>query len=207
MQTTSILQGTFWNAIGISLWRHSKCSNVNGQSNCLLPILGVSLARIRRKFALILPNISPWNKLRTLFQGHTKDALYLALNWLFRGTQRPICCKMYYYTPVNENKFYYGIFRRFSVLLGKHYLFLFPSKTHNKFPSQLVKIGWFPSQLIKFISQPGIPRAFKSLDRKRPNKSDKTGFLRKRNHSDQLSYVCDYSLGEGRGSFFFFFFF
>ena len=62
-----------------------------------------------------------------------------------------------------------GIFRCFSVLLGKHYLFLFPSKTHKKFPSQLDKIGWFPSQLIKFISQPGIPRAFKSLDPKRPN--------------------------------------
>jgi len=49
------------------------------------------------------------------------------------------------------------------VLLGKYYLFLFPSKTHKK----------FPSQLIKFISQPGIPRAF--IDPKRPNKSDKTG--------------------------------
>ena len=61
------------------------------------------------------------------------------------------------------------------MLLGKHYLFLFPSKTHKKFPSQLDKIGWFPSQLIKFISQPGIPGAFKSLDPKRPNKSDKTG--------------------------------
>ena len=47
--------------------------------------------------------------------------------------------------------------------------------TYKKFPSQLDKIGWFPSQLIKFISQPGIPRAFKSLDPKRPNKSDKTG--------------------------------
>ena len=93
------------------------------------------------------------------------------------------------------------------MLLGKHYLFLFPSKTHKKFPSQLDKIGWFPSQLIKFISQPGIPRGFKSLDPKRPNKSDKTGFFRKPHHSDQPSYVCDYSLGEGRGSFFFFFFF
>ena len=61
------------------------------------------------------------------------------------------------------------------MLLGKHYLFLFPSKTHKKFPSQLDKIGWFPSQLVKFISQPGIPRALKSLDPKRPNKSDKTG--------------------------------
>ena len=61
------------------------------------------------------------------------------------------------------------------MLLGKHYLFLFPSKTHKKYPSQLDNIGWFPSQLIKFISQPGIPRAFKSLDPKRPNKSDKTG--------------------------------
>ena len=81
----------------------------------------------------------------------------------------------------------------------------FPAR-HKKFPSQLDKIGWFPSQLIKFISQPGIPRAFKSLDAKRPNKSDKTGtkqvFFRKRNHSDQPSYVCDYSLGEGRGSFY-----
>ena len=117
---------------------------------------------------------------------------------------------MYYYTPVNENKCYQGIFRCFSVLLGKHNLFLFPSKTHKKFPSQLDKIGWFPSQLIKFISQPGIPRAFKSLDPKRPNKSDKTGpkqvFFSKRNHSDQPSYVCDYCLGEGRVSFFFFFF-
>ena len=84
------------------------------------------------------------------------------------------------------------------MLLGKHYLFLFPSKTHKE----------FPSQLIKFISQPGIPRVFKSLDSKRPNKSDKTGtkqvYFRKRNHSDQPLYVCDYSLGEGRGSFFFF---
>ena len=99
------------------------------------------------------------------------------------------------------------------MLLGKHYLFLFPSKTHKKFSSQLQldKIGWFPSQLIKFISQPGIPRAFKSLDPKRLNKSDKTGtkqvFFRKRNHSDQPSYVCDYSLGEGRGSSSSFFFF
>ena len=35
----------------------------------------------------------------------------------------------------------------FSVLLGKKYLFLFPSKTHKKFPSQEDKIGWFPSQM------------------------------------------------------------
>ena len=91
------------------------------------------------------------------------------------------------------------------MLLGKRYLFLFPSKTHKKFPNQLDKIGWFPSQLIKFISQPGIPRAFKSLDPKRPNKSDKTGtkqvFFRKRNHSDQPSYVW-----EREGVLFFFFF-
>ena len=26
--------------------------------------------------------------------------------YIFRGTQRPICCKMYYYIPVNENKCY-----------------------------------------------------------------------------------------------------
>ena len=81
----------------------------------------------------------------------------------------------------------------------------FPAR-HKKFPSQLDKIGWFPSQLIK-----GIPRTFKSLDPKLPDKSDKTGtkqvFFRKHNHSDQPSYARDYSLGEERGSFFFFFFF
>ena len=38
----------------ISQW---KCSNVIGQSNCLLPILGVSFEGIRRSFVLILPNI------------------------------------------------------------------------------------------------------------------------------------------------------
>ena len=66
-------------------------------------------------------------------------------------------------------------FQVFFSVAGKTLSFLFPSKTDKKFPSQLDKIGWFPSQLIKFISQPGIPRAFKSLDSKRPNKSDKTG--------------------------------
>ena len=63
----------------------------------------------------------------------------------------------------------------FFSVAGKTLSVPFPSKTHKKFPSQLDKIGWFPSQLIKFISQPEIPRAFKSLDPKRPNKSDKTG--------------------------------
>ena len=29
------------------------------------------------------------------------------------------------------------------MLLGKHYLFLFASKTHKKFPSQLDNIGLF----------------------------------------------------------------
>ena len=48
-----------------------------GQSNCLLPILGISLAGIRRGFVLIRPNIGPWNKLRTLF--HTKVALSVIL--------------------------------------------------------------------------------------------------------------------------------
>ena len=32
-----------------------------------------------------------------------------------RGTQRPICCKMYYYTPVNENKM---LLRHFQVILS-----------------------------------------------------------------------------------------
>ena len=81
----------------------------------------------------------------------------------------------------------------------------FPAK-HKNFSSQLDKIGWFPTQLIKFISQPGIPRAFKTprcetTEQKRQNR-DKTGFFRKRDHSDQPSFFCDYSLG-----FFFFFFF
>ena len=96
------------------------------------------------------------------------------------------------------------------MLLGKHYLFLFPSKTHNKFPSQLVKIGWFPSQLIKFISQPVIPRAFKSLDRKRPNKSDKTGTKQVFSASAITLTSCRMfvtTLWERQGVLFFFFLF
>ena len=53
------IHGTFWKAIGISHLCHLKCSNVIGQPNCLLPILDVSLAGIRRSFVLILPNIGP----------------------------------------------------------------------------------------------------------------------------------------------------
>ena len=92
------------------------------------------------------------------------------------------------------------------MLLGKHYLFLFPSKTHKKFPSQLDKIGWFPSQLIKFISQPGIPRAFKSLDPKRPNKSDKTG-TKQVFSASAITLTSRRMLGRGEGFLFFFFFF
>ena len=94
--------------------------------------------------------------------------------------------------------------------LGKHYLFLFPSKTHKKFPSQLDKIGWFPSQLIKFISQPGIPRAFKSLDPKRPNKSDKTGtkqFFSATAITLTSRRMFVTTLWEKEGVLFFFFFF
>ena len=40
----------------VLLTRHLKCSNVMGQSNCVLPILGVSLGEIRSSFVLILPN-------------------------------------------------------------------------------------------------------------------------------------------------------
>ena len=72
---------------------------------------------------------------------------------------------------INVIKAFSGVFQ----CCLENIIVLFPSKTHKKFPSQLDKIGWFPSQLIKFISQPGIPRAFKSLDPKQPNKSDKTG--------------------------------
>ena len=95
------------------------------------------------------------------------------------------------------------------MLLGKHYLFLFPSKTHKKFPSQL-DYNWLVSQPADQIYFPArnfarfqIPQS-KTTEQKRQNR-DKTVFFRKRNHSDQPSYVCDYSLGEGRGSFFFFF--
>ena len=96
------------------------------------------------------------------------------------------------------------------MLLGKHYLFLFPSKTHKKFPSQLDKICWFPSQLIKFISQPGIPRAFKSLDPKRPNKRGKTGTKQVFSASAiTLTSRCMFvtTLWEREGVFFFFFLF
>ena len=72
---------------------------------------------------------------------------------------------------INVIKAFSGVFQ---CCWGNIICSFFPAR-HKKFPSQLDKIGWFPSQLIKFISQPGIPRAFKSLDPKRPNKSDKTG--------------------------------
>ena len=96
------------------------------------------------------------------------------------------------------------------MLLGKHYLFLYPSKTNKKFPRQLDKIGWFPSQMIKLISQPGIPRAFKSLDPKRPNKSDKTGTKQVFSASattltSRRMFVT--TLWEREGVLFFFFFF
>ena len=90
------------------------------------------------------------------------------------------------------------------MLLGKQYLFLFPSKTHKKFPSQLDEIGWFPSQLIKFISQPGIPRAFKSLDPKRPNKSDKTG-TKQVFFASAITLTSRRMFGREKGFFFFFF--
>ena len=94
------------------------------------------------------------------------------------------------------------------MLLGKHYLFLFPSKTNKKFPSKLDKIGWFPSQLIKFISLPGIPRDFKSLNPKRPNKSIKTGT---KQHACAITLTSRRmfvtTLWEREGVLFFFFFF
>ena len=81
MQITISLYGTFWKAIGISLWCHLKCGNVIGQSNCLLPILGVSLAGIRRSLFLILPNVGPWNKLRTLSYESRSMILYGSMAW------------------------------------------------------------------------------------------------------------------------------
>ena len=44
---------------------------------------------------------------------------------------------------------------------------------------------------------------FPGRNKKFPSQPDKIGWC---NHSDQPSYVCDYSLGEGRVLFFFFFF-
>ena len=87
------------------------------------------------------------------------------------------------------------------MLLGKHYLFPFPGKTHKKFPSQLDKIGWFSSQEFRAFSNPPIQN-----DRAKATKPGQNRFFPQA-HSDQPSYVCDYSLGEGRGSFLFFFFF
>ena len=75
------------------------------------------------------------------------------------------------------------------MLLGKHYLFLFPSKTHKKFPSQLDKIGWFSSQEFRALSNPSTQK-----DRTNATKPGQNRFFRNRNHSDQPSYVCDYSL-------------
>ena len=91
-------------------------------------------------------------------------------------------------------------------------MFLFPSKTHKKFPSQLDKIGWFRSQLIKFISQQEILLAFKSLDPKRPNNSDKTGTKQVFSASvitltSRRMFVTILWEREGVLFFFFFFFF
>ena len=78
--------------------------------------------------------------------------------------------------------------------------------------SQPARYNWLVSQPADQIYFPArnsarfqIPRS-KTTEQKRQNR-DKTGFFRKRNHSYQPSYVCDYSLGEGRGSFFFNLFF
>ena len=90
MQTTSSLHGTFWK---VSHWRYLKCSNVIGQSNCLLSILGVSLAGIRRRFVLILPNTDPWNKsvANTFSRSHECRSispclrLIMLANWTITG--------------------------------------------------------------------------------------------------------------------------
>ena len=75
--------------------------------------------------------------------------------------------------------------------------------------SQPGRQNWLVSQPADQIYFPArnsarfqIPRS-KTTEQKRQNR-DKTGFFRKRNHSDQPSYVCDYSLGEGRVFSFFF---
>ena len=44
----------------------------------------------------------------------------------------------------------------FFSVAGKALSVPFSQQDTREIPSQLDKIGWFPSQLIKFISQPGI---------------------------------------------------
>ena len=89
------------------------------------------------------------------------------------------------------------------MLLGKYYLFPFPSKTHKKFPSQLDKIGWFPSQLIKFISQPGI-KLININERNNNNDNNKNPYINvakcnlgKVNLETML--VCSFSCYTGGG--------
>ena len=73
----------------------------------------------------------------------------------------------------------------------------FPARHKGNFPASSIKLVGFPARNSARFQ---IPRS-KTTEQKRQNR-DKTGFFRKRNHSDQPSYVCYYSLGEGRGSFF-----
>ena len=87
--------------------------------------------------------------------------------------------------------------------MGKYYLFLFPSKTHKKFPSQLDKIGWFPSQLIKFISQPGI-KLINTSERNNNNDNNNNTYINvakcnlgKANLETML--VCSFSCYTGGG--------
>ena len=89
------------------------------------------------------------------------------------------------------------------MLLGKHYLFLFPSKTHKKFPSQLDKIGWFPSQLIKFISQPGI-KLIKINERNNDNDNNNNTYINvAKCNLDKVNLetmlVCSFSCYTGDG--------
>ena len=79
------------------------------------------------------------------------------------------------------------------MLLGKHYLFLFPCKTHKKFPSQLDKIGWFPSQEFRALSNPSIQN-----DRTKATKPGQNRFF----SASAITLTSRRMFGRGKGFFF-----
>ena len=85
------------------------------------------------------------------------------------------------------------------MLLGKHYLFLFPSKTHKKFPSQLDKI-YFPARNSARFQ---IPRS-ETTEQKRQNRH-KTGFFSASAITLTSRSMFVTTLWEREGFFFFFF--
>ena len=83
----------------------------------------------------------------------------------------------------------------------------FPARHTRNFPASWIKLVGFPASCSNLLPSQEFRSlsnsSSKTTEQKRQNR-DKTGFYPKRNHSDQPSYVCDYSVGEGRGYFFIF---